>query len=180
MIEESDLARKFLTTFWDSYPSFKTWAQNLSYPDDLLISAHKTALEMIEREGLEVLSSLQRSQPELYTSNPVQLFPEPVPEIIWHTDGIALCYGGLSDLANFQKWVAKAFTLRLRRSGFGSTVQSGLGAFNEDIEWIDGPPEFQKMRKVLENWIENPEKFPAWGLRRSNPEGGEGDINVIK
>jgi hypothetical protein len=128
------------------------------YADDFLISAHKKALRMIEREGLQVLSSLQ---PQCHTA--------PIPDVIRHTDGIALCYGVLSDTVNFQKWVARALHARLGRTGSG--LAGGLNA------WIGRRRHVNQgeagccdvdVRRVLEKWIGNPETFPAWGRRRES------------
>jgi hypothetical protein len=168
-IEESDTAREFLTTFWDSYPPFETWCMNPGiYAEDFLISAHKKALAMIEREGLQVLSSLQHSRAQWPTYDD----EVPTPDVIRHTDGIALCYGVLSDPVNFQKWVARALNARLGHSGSG--MAGGLDAWivrrrhgNEgEARCCDAD-----VRRELEKWIGNPETFPAWG--------GRGESNQI-
>ena len=141
---------------------------------------------MIEREGLEELSSVLHSHSQWFTPDPNHGLLQPsfgpvsVPDTIRHTDGIALCYGALADVSNFRKWAARALDTRSSHSGFRSAVADSWGAF----EWIGGNGlgksrhqnddqarlgdarcQTENVRKVLGKWIANPETFPAWGLR---------------
>jgi len=58
-------------------------------PDDMLINAHGHALELIEREGLQVLDSGK------------------------HVDAIAMCYGALEDVEMFRMWTERVRELKV-------------------------------------------------------------------
>jgi SET domain len=86
---ESDRARAKLAKFWSAIPTFEKWCLDASMPDDMLINAHMHALEMIEKEGLQVLDCCQ------------------------HVDGIAMCYGALEEVALFRLWMEKVRDYRV-------------------------------------------------------------------
>ena len=141
-ITASDEARAGLLSFWDTHPSFSAWASRKGDNSDfLLIEAHVDALRAIEREGLEVLSTFPRgaSQWDLpYDDRAVG----PVPDVVRHTDGVAMCFGALADMAGFRTWLRRA--VGVRGGGFEGRQDS----------------------RLLEAWIKHPEAYPAWGLRR--------------
>ena len=90
-----------------------------------------------------------------------------------------MCYGVLSDVTNFRKWVARAMDARLSHSGSGTAVADCWGAFEDILKWNgkschqnedqarfgDAQRRTENIRKILERWMASPENFPAWGLR---------------
>ncbi|KAF9522895.1 hypothetical protein CPB83DRAFT_776395 [Crepidotus variabilis] len=95
---ESDAARFFLSTFWDSpsRPSFKAWCQESFYSSDTLILDHQRALRYIQREGLETLSSALPST-GIHMSDTIR-----------HIDAISMCYAALEDIDKFAIWTRRA------------------------------------------------------------------------
>ncbi|KAF9482876.1 SET domain-containing protein [Pholiota conissans] len=104
-INKSDSARKFLAKFWypevSCIPSFEDWCKDDSLPSDMLLNAHKDAMNAILQEGLHVLDTE-------CTSGHVH----PQRDLGRHIDKIAMCYGAMEDIVNFRAWTQKALDTR--------------------------------------------------------------------
>lgn len=72
-----------------SLPSFEKWCLDHSFPDDILINAHKHALQSAEQEDISTTKSK-------------------------HLDAIAMCYGALEDVDNFRIWMERVSEVRSR------------------------------------------------------------------
>ena len=76
-------------------PSFEKWCLNPAFEDDILINAHKRALESID-------ISVAKGD------------DHPARDISKHLDAIAMCYGALEDVDNFRMWMERVSEVRSR------------------------------------------------------------------
>jgi hypothetical protein len=89
--------------FPSSLPSFEKWCLDPTFPDDILINAHKRALQSIERENIISAAALQDDHRY-----------GPSGDIGKHLDAIAMCYGALEDVDNFRMWMKRVSEVRSR------------------------------------------------------------------
>lgn len=143
-LAEGDDARLKVLSFWDrvpsdplapGLPSFQDWCEDLSLPPELLINAHLEAVDLIEREGLQIVNTHSGSGRT----------PHPGRDLGMHFDNLAMCYGALGDVDNFQKWIGRALESR-----------------------GDERPE---ERIAFRKWMSNPMSFPAWACRVKSTSG---------
>ncbi|KAF5313924.1 hypothetical protein D9619_013083 [Psilocybe cf. subviscida] len=116
-------------------PSFQDWCEDHSLPPDILINPHLEAVDLIEREGLQILDT--------YSSHGKT--PHPGRDLGTHFDILAMSYGALGDVDNFQKWIGRALESR-----------------------GDERPE---ERIAFRKWMSNPMSFPAWARRAKSRSG---------
>ncbi|KAF9554413.1 SET domain-containing protein [Agrocybe pediades] len=147
-VAKSDSARLFLTQFWDDgrtrLPAFRRWCEDLSLSPDMLIEAHKQALGLIQREGLEVLNAVAPS------SESSQFLRD----VARHVDAVAMCYGALQDVENFRFWIKQS---------------RGCRSVPNDV--FDHGREGDSGLAALDRWLVDPSSFPAWGWRGAVKEG---------
>lgn len=122
---KSDVAREELRrSVGNSIPTFEEWCSNSGIDDYALIEMHLHALDLLQREGLQVL---ERS----------------------HLDAIAMMYGALGAVPMFRAWAARA---RDARWSLGlSSGNVGLSDGSEGLEeggakllefWMERPEQF--------------------------------------
>ncbi|KAG7443859.1 uncharacterized protein BT62DRAFT_921526 [Guyanagaster necrorhizus] len=92
---QSDFAREELARLMGHLRAvtFEEWCASGTLWDGYLIRMHRRALEIREREGLEML------------------------EVRRHVDAIAVCYGALGDVEMFRLWGGKAREMRVGGGG---------------------------------------------------------------
>ncbi|KAF8970465.1 hypothetical protein BDZ97DRAFT_1791564 [Flammula alnicola] len=144
-IAESDRRRALLGTWIFTHPGYKKWSTDLARTDDLVISSHLEALELIEQEGMHGLQNL-------------------------FIEEIAMCYSMLGDRDAFRAWGEKVVTLsRIEDPAAAKRFEEWLVDPEKKMKkWAWRKK--QRQRELLSLFLLGQHPSIVYPLSQSNPE----------
>ncbi|TFK26315.1 SET domain-containing protein [Coprinopsis marcescibilis] len=144
--EKSDAARAFLGTYLNTHPSYRKWSMDICLPDTFVIESHLSAIQLIEKEGLDALlplflDEILRCYAELGDEDQFRVYAERTRQLVAVADpelATELASYLEDPIGNFPKWGARRMFRENQAKQQRRAVEEEIEDFFMDS--LFGPP----------------------------------------